>query len=145
MSSAPELRKAAEAGLKARKKVIEEKKERPNKPFDCLGHQVLYAPYYTDHRTDRTLVAIDGVEIAMEWVHHPWSFLKEVTFRHWVWVNVATRDRAQQILDLAGVTGTVEADPYAEPERFHVWVGGDVEDVVKVWKIVRPDYIKEHG
>lgn len=52
-----------------------------------------------------------------------------------MWVDTNTQEKAQNLFDIAKIKGDVEVDPYAEPERFHVWVYS-IEDIVKLYKLI---------
>ncbi len=123
--------------LEERKKVIEEKRENPNEPFELDGVMVRYRPCHSTRTMDTTAVHIgpDDIEFAYEHYVHPWNIFKPSFAYHAVSLNVDSEERAMELLKLAGVKGTVVEDPYADPARYHVEVGEDVLDVVKIWKI----------
>ena len=102
------------------------------------GVQTETRPFYTDRRHDRATVHLgpEMEQFACEWTAIPWNIFKEITVNYWVWIDVDSKTRASEILEQAKVNGRIEPDPYAEPERFHVWVD-TLEDVVKIWKTLK--------
>ena len=106
----------------------------------CIGEidgvLVICHPFYTDrkHERSRLFIGENKLEFGLEWTWIPWNFLKPITTKYWIWIDVETRAMAANILKKAGIEGQIEPDPYAEPERFHLWLDS-LEDVVKVFKI----------
>lgn len=93
-------------------------------------------PFYTcrNHERAQVFLGEDGFEFASEWTSIPWNPWKEITVRYWVWLDQTTERKAKAMLEKAQVQGRVEADPYAEPSRYHVWVYSP-EAVVALFKI----------
>ena len=94
-------------------------------------------PFYTcrGHERARVMLGPEKENVCDEWTTIPWNFFRPSTVSYWYWLCAPSENAARDFCKLAGIAESfhVEADPYAEPAIYHVWVS-TLEDVVKLYK-----------
>jgi len=123
--------------LLARHRVFVKKLQDSQDERVCVGTvdglEIKTEPYHTDRKHERSRLIVNGEFFGYEWTFIPWNPFQEISTRYWLLVDLAAKSEAERLLSESGADGVVESDPYADPERFHIWVS-TLEDVAKVFK-----------